>query len=366
MQSLVDEGAIILGKTSLHELAFGITSNNYAFGAVATPYDTSRFAGGSSGGTGSAVAARLAPAGFGTDTGGSVRIPSALNGLAGLRPTILRYSHEGVTPISSTRDVPGPVARTVEDLILLDTVVTGDTSPVPMADLKQVRLGVPIDFMDGIDEETAILATAALQKLKHRGATLVDVDLSGVRTLDEEIGFPIVFYEANRSIKYYLSDYNTNVSLDSLAAQIASPDVKNTFLGAILDGSPGLPSRLDYLSCLDVLLLNLRPQYQDLFQRNKIDAVIYPMTPLPAQPIEGSDDYVWVNGTQVPTFLSFIHNAAPGSTAGIPGITIPFATTEDGLPLGLGLDGPAGSDRHLLSLGLALEKVFGPFPAPEP
>src|SRR5262245_21504711 len=123
-QALLDAGAIVLGKTNMHELALRITSNNAAFGGVRTPYDKSKFAGGSSGGTGSAVAARLAPGGLGTDTGGSVRIPSALNGIAGLRPTVQRYPQVGVTPISSTRDTAGPMARTVSDLILPDSVIT--------------------------------------------------------------------------------------------------------------------------------------------------------------------------------------------------------------------------------------------------
>ncbi len=113
----------MLGKTNMHELALGITSNNAAFGAVVTPYDKGRFAGGSSGGTAAAIAARMAPAGLGTDTGGSVRIPAALNGIVGLRPTVGRYSQQGITPLSHTRDTAGPMARTVRDLVLLDQVI---------------------------------------------------------------------------------------------------------------------------------------------------------------------------------------------------------------------------------------------------
>src|SRR5438477_9739453 len=126
VQALLDAGAIVLGKTNMHELAFGITSNNAAFGPVRNPYDKTRIPGGSSGGNGSAIAARLAPGGIGTDTGGSVRIPAALHGIVALRPTINRYSQVGVTPISHSRDTVGPMARTVSDLILLDSVITRD------------------------------------------------------------------------------------------------------------------------------------------------------------------------------------------------------------------------------------------------
>ncbi len=130
VQKLLDAGAIILGKTNMHELAFGISGYNEAFFTAQpigtrNPYDRSRIAGGSSSGTGAAVGGRLAPGGLGSDTGGSVRVPAALTGGAGLRPTILRYSQEGVTPISHSRDTVGPMAQTVADVALIDSVIIG-------------------------------------------------------------------------------------------------------------------------------------------------------------------------------------------------------------------------------------------------
>jgi len=119
---------VILGKTSMHELAFGVSGYNEAFFTAQpigtrNPYDCTRVAGGSSSGTGAAIAARLAPGGLGSDTGGSVRIPAGLTGGAGLRPTLGRYSQEGVTPIAHSRDTVGPMAQTVADVALLDSVV---------------------------------------------------------------------------------------------------------------------------------------------------------------------------------------------------------------------------------------------------
>ncbi len=141
--ALLDAGAIIIRKTNMHELAFGITSDNAAFGSVANPFDTKTFAGGSSGGTASAIAAGLAPAGLGTDTGGSVRIPAALTGTTGFRPSNGRYPLSGVTPISHTRDTIGLITWNVADLILLDSVIDPHGAAVPSLAAGEIRLGVP-------------------------------------------------------------------------------------------------------------------------------------------------------------------------------------------------------------------------------
>ena len=128
-------GAIILGKTNLHELAYGITGYNAAYGAVGNPYDPTAIAGGSSSGTACAVSAGLAPAGLGTDTGGSVRIPASLTGVVGFRPSSGRYDSSAITPVSHTRDTVGVIARNVDDVILIDAVIALDNplSGIPLA-----------------------------------------------------------------------------------------------------------------------------------------------------------------------------------------------------------------------------------------
>ncbi len=125
---LRDAGAIVLGKTNLHELSFGWTSNNHAFGPVHNPYDATRIPGGSSGGTGAAIAARMAPLGVAEDTEGSIRVPAAMCGIAGFRPTTRRYPTVGTAPISPLFDQVGPHARSVADLALFDAVAAGDAS----------------------------------------------------------------------------------------------------------------------------------------------------------------------------------------------------------------------------------------------
>jgi mandelamide amidase len=145
LQRLLDAGAVLFGKANMHELAFGITNNHGAFGAARNPYNPECIPGGSSGGSAAAVAAGIAPFALGSDTGGSVRIPAALCGIAGLRPTLGRYPQEGIVPISPTRDTAGPLARTVEDLALVDGVISGDASALQPVKLADLRIGVPRD-----------------------------------------------------------------------------------------------------------------------------------------------------------------------------------------------------------------------------
>jgi mandelamide amidase len=362
LKKLLEAGAILLGKTNLHELAFGITSNNAAFGAVANAYDPDRFAGGSSGGTGAAVGARLAPAGLGTDTGGSVRIPSALNGVAGLRPTVGRYPTEGIVPISTTRDTPGPIARTVGDLILLDSVITGSTPGLEPVDLTTVRLGVPAGLTDNLSPETDRLFKEALDKLEAAGVTLVPVDISTELELAGKAGFPIALWEVKQDLAAFLETHETGLGLQDIADEVASPDVKFIFDNLIL-GNQAIPDAV-YRDAMDDMRPLIQSGYAEVFAANKLDALVFPTTPLPAQPIAESDETVSLNGEDVPTFPTFIRNTDPGSVAGIPGLSLPAGLTADGLPVGLELDGPAFSDRHLLALGLAVETVLPDMPAP--
>jgi Asp-tRNA(Asn)/Glu-tRNA(Gln) amidotransferase A subunit family amidase len=119
---LRNAGGLIISKTNLHEFAFGVTSDNKGFGRVGNAHDSNYSAGGSSGGTGAAVGAHIAPTGLGSDTGGSVRIPASVNDIVGLRPTLGRYPNDAVTPVCHSRDTIGPMAHTVEDLIILDEI----------------------------------------------------------------------------------------------------------------------------------------------------------------------------------------------------------------------------------------------------
>jgi mandelamide amidase len=181
----------------MRELAFGPTSNNAAFGPVRNPYDRSRIPGGSSGGTAALVAARLAPAGLGTDTGGSVRVPASLSGVVGFRPTTLRWPQDGIVPISHSRDTAAPIARCVADCALLDGIVTGGPTSLAPINLEGLRLGVPRGhFWDDLDAEVEAILADALARLAAAGVVLVEGDMVDVAALDAAAGFPVALYES--------------------------------------------------------------------------------------------------------------------------------------------------------------------------
>ena len=179
VQRLLDAGAIVAGKANLHELAVGGTSQNDHFGYVVNPWRSDVVAGGSSGGSAVAVAARLVPAALGTDTNGSVRGPCAMNGIAGLRPSFQRYPYGGTFPGTPTRDAIGGMAVDLTDLALLDAILAGEPArTLEPASLKGVRLGRPGgDFTTVLDERTARIMDESVRMLEEAGAEIVAVDL---------------------------------------------------------------------------------------------------------------------------------------------------------------------------------------------
>jgi Asp-tRNA(Asn)/Glu-tRNA(Gln) amidotransferase A subunit family amidase len=359
VQKLLDAGAIVLGKANMHELAFGVTSNNAAFRPARNPYDPSRIAGGSSGGTGVAVGARLTPAGIGSDTGGSIRIPAALCGIAGFRPTTLRWSQAGIIPISHTRDTAGPMARGVDACVLLDGIITGGPCELAPAGIKGLRIGVPRGhFWENLDSETAQIMEGALARLREGGAVLVEGDISG--PLDAAAGFPIVLYETVADLNIYLAEHETGLDYAALVRQVESPDVKGILEGLL--GAGGVPVAA-YREALGKHRPALQEAYRRYFRERGVVVMAFPTTPMPAAKI-GEDETVLLNGTPVPIFPTYIRNTSPGSVAGIPGLSLPAGITGAGLPVGLEIDGPEGSDRRLLAIGLALEALLPSLPAP--
>lgn len=367
VQRLVEAGAIILGKTNMHELAFGISGYNEGFHGAATigvrnPYDQKRFAGGSSSGTGAAIAARLAPAGLGTDTGGSVRIPAAMTGTAGLRPTLGRYPQQGITPIARTRDTAGPMARTVADVALLDAVITGARAPAP-ASLRGVRLGVyRAYFFDNLDEGTRAVTERALERLRAAGAEIVEVDMPRLNALNGAVSFPVAVYEAYDDLAAYLREHRTGLTVEQVTAAIASKDVQGAYKGMVVPRKlVGPKGAVDAKPAYEAAIATHRPalqrHYADTFARYRIEALVFPTTPRVAI-AQGPDASSFDN------LLLFIRNTDPASNAGLPGLSVPAGLAASGLPVGLELDGPPGSDRRLLELGMAIERTLGPTPAP--
>lgn len=345
LQQLIDKGAMVMGKTNLHELAFGITSNNGVFGPVKNPYNTEMISGGSSGGSAVAVAAHIAPFAVGTDTGGSTRIPPALCGIVGYRPTMDRYGSEGAVPISHTRDTLGTMARSVDDIEFIDRVLASNGETMKRTDLKGIRLGVSRDyFYSNLDADVATASEKALKVLKRLGAEIIEVNLENLAALNEAISLPICLYEAIADMEIYLQ--RTGIDFPQLIDGMGSPDVKGLYQA--IRAEPPATSDI-YQKLITEDRPKLQRAYAEYFQQNRLDAMVFPTTKLTARPI-GEDETVVINGEELPTFQAYIHNTDPSSNAGLPGLSVPMGLSRDGLPMGLEIDGPEKSDRKIMEI----------------
>jgi Asp-tRNA(Asn)/Glu-tRNA(Gln) amidotransferase A subunit family amidase len=361
--ALRSAGCVVLGKTNLHELSYGWTSNNLAFGAVRNPYDTTRIPGGSSGGTAAAVAARMAPLGVAEDTEGSIRVPAAFCGLAGFRPSTGRYSTEGCVPISPLFDQVGPHARHVADIALFDSVIANDRRPLEAVSLKGVKLGVVRDYwFTDLDPEVAHLTDLALARLKDAGAEIIDSQLPGLAALIDRTTDDIQNHDVRVALPRYLKEYGANVEFDALLAQ-ASPDIQRLFRRDVLPGGANFVTEPKYAAARDQYLPALRRLYRDYFARTQVAAMVFPTT-LVAAPRIGEETTLEVGSRLTPFETAVARNIAPGSTAGLPGLVLPVGLTRAGLPVSIEFDAPSGADRALLALGLGVERELERLPAP--
>jgi indoleacetamide hydrolase len=358
LRPLLAQGAIIMGKTNLHELSCAWTSNNGTFGAVLNPYDRTRTPGGSSGGSGAAVAARIAPLAIGEDTYGSIRVPATFCGLVGFRPTFERYSDAGVMPLSHRRfDQLGPLARSVTDVILFDSVVTGSHSPVAAVPLEGVRIGTSDYLLQGIDAECGRIVADALDRLRTAGAEIVPLELPASLRAASAVELPLLRYELLDGLKAFLAAEGTGVSVDELISQ-AAPSLQG-----LLNESRRAFSRDDYRA-QDRKQKQIKADASAFFRANRIDALAFAPSLTAAFP-QGDPDTLQINGRSVPLVISIGRQVAIGSCASLSCLVLPAGTTAAGLPVGLEFDAPAGTDRHLLGLGLSLEKALGAVPGPK-
>ena len=355
-----------MGKTNLHELSYGWSSNNLAFGPVRNPYDTSRIPGGSSGGTSAAIAARMAPIGIAADTQGSIRVPAAVCGLYGFRPTQNRYPNAGVAPITALFDQVGPHARSVDDLVLFDEVITGERfarPEDPLAALEGARLGVAREFyFEMLHPDVARITEESIEKLASAGATIVEANVPNLQAFVSEITDPVQVYDTLPSLTRYLEESGAAISFDDVVAA-ASEDIVALFNDYVVAGAPMRPTDEAFARIRDERLPAFRQTMADYFADNQLEGMILPCTQMAAPPI-GQDVEVELNGRMVPFAGVMGRNISTCSTTGIPGLVIPAGLDSDGLPISIELDGPAGSDQRVLALGLAIEQVLGHLPAP--
>jgi mandelamide amidase len=356
-------GAIVLGKTNMHELSFGWTSNNLAFGAVHNPYDPTRIPGGSSGGTAAAIAAHMAPLGIAEDTEGSIRVPAALCGVTGFRPTTRRYSTVGVIPASALLDQTGPHARSMADIALFDRIATGDMRELGRSPLQGARLAVSRGYwFEGLDSEVDRIANEALSKLRTAGVIIVEAEVPGVQELIERTADLIVDHDVRVELTRYLAANGAKAGFDEIVAR-ASPDIRATFAHEVLPGSPAFVSEAAYETVVKVHLPRLRRTFKEYFARTGAAALVFPTTMVTAPRIGDEGDLI-VGGRKVTFDVAIGRNIAPGSRAGLPGLVIPAGIAADGLPVALEFDGPAGTDRSLLALGVSIEQALGHVPPP--
>lgn len=367
VSALLRHGAYVFGKANMHELAGGGTSSNPTFGAVGNPYDPGRVAGGSSGGTAAALAARIAPLGLGTDTAGSVRIPSAFCGTAALRPTSVggsRYSLDGVVPLALDLDTVGPMARTVEDVALMHTAIAGAPRAIA-ARLSEIRIGIPRQhYWEGLDPEVARVARTALARLQAAGATLIDVDVSAYLPETDETFWTLI----NVGMRDDLADFFRRRAIDLDAIKvidaIASRDTRSLFH---LAREAPLTAKI-VATARGAARERIRHGYEAMFRAHGLHAITFPTEPIPAPPINREGDYfeeeIEVGGQTVSKLQIFIRNTRFTCALGVPGLSLAAGLTADGLPVGLEFDGLAGCDVDLLSLGLAVENELGRLPPP--
>jgi len=335
--ALRQAGAVLVGKTNLHEFAFGTTSDESAFGPVRHPLDRERSPGGSSGGSAVAVATGMSFASIGTDTGGSIRIPSAACGVVGLKPGLGELSCDGVVPLSHTLDHVGPLARSVADATLVYRVLAGlpprTAVPRPVGGL---RIGVLREYFEDLLEPDVRAGTAGIQRrLREAGMTLVDARLPHAGDITA-IYLAIVFGEAaalhGHALDTRADRYQPGVRLRLEAARFVLAE--------------------DYLRARKG-----REVIRDDVDRalDRCDVLIAPTLPMEAPPIGAGS--VAIDGVQHPVRNLMLRLTQPFNVSGHPAVSIPCGRTARGLPIGLQLIGRRGGTLPLLECALACEPM---------
>ncbi len=367
VKKLKRAGAVILGKTNMHELALGTTTNNPHFGPTRNPYDFSRIPGGSSGGSAAATAAALCAASLGTDTGGSVRIPAALCGVVGLRPTYGRVGRGGVIPLSLTRDTVGPITRTVVDAALILEVIAGKDGRDPQSVSRSVprysdivedglrgkRFGLPRGFIaELIHPDTVKVLDESIRVIRGRGGIIKEVTLPSLEVA-RAADFNVVMAEAVCLLEEYLKKVDPAASLATCIARMGRD------LGEMLGqqiGRPGsrpVPGYL-YLSTLRNECTRMKSELKGVMAG--LDALLLPTTPTPAPRI-GNDSKMDLHGSMVSVFLTNVRNCVPFSVVGYPAISVPAGHSREGLPIGLQIVGRPWAERTLFGMAYDFERA---------
>jgi aspartyl-tRNA(Asn)/glutamyl-tRNA(Gln) amidotransferase subunit A len=350
LQRLKDAGTVRLGSLQMVEFAYGPTGHNVHYGAVHNPWNVDHITGGSSSGSGSAVAARLTFAALGSDTGGSIRMPAHFCGVTGLKTTVGRVSRAGAMPLSQSLDTVGPLAQTVEDCALLLGLMAGadpqdaTASALPVPDymaatkgpIKGLKIGVPSAFyVDDLDPEVARALDETIAVLKKEGAEIVPVELPDQRQLTAACQIVLATEAAALHKRWMIErqqDYGPQV-LMRLQNGLAIPGV--SYLEAMRWRGPALAA---YLAAV-----------------TRTDAVLAPVAPVPAPTIAESD--VGNSDGAEAVIQRLTRFTRPVNYLGLPSLSIPAGFTKSGLPVGMQLIGRSFDEAVLLRIGAAFQRA---------
>ncbi len=350
VRRLTAAGAVCLGKLNMHECAFGFTGENPHYGDCRNPWNPERIAGGSSSGSAVVVALDICPLAIGSDTGGSIRQPSALCGITGLKPTYGRVSRAGGVPLSWSMDHVGPMVRTAEEAAVVLRVLAGhdpqdpacSQRPVPdyaaalNRPLEGLRLGVPRPwFFDRLEPDVAAALEAAIVQLKALGCRTSDLRLP---LLDEVVGAhrAIIFSEA---ASYY----------QPLVARHGMEFGES--IRALLQAGNFLPA-VDYIKAQRVRT-EVRAAWNRLFA--DFDCLVTPTTPLAATHF--GQQTAMLAGQEVPLVRAFLDVTLPFNLSGHPAVSVPCGFTADGLPIGMQLVGRPFEEERILALAHQYQQV---------
>lgn len=335
-------GAVMVGKTGLHEVAYGVTSDNPHFGTIRNSRDPDRIPGGSSGGSGVAVATGMALMATGTDTGGSIRIPASYCGVVGLKPTYGLVDRAGVKPLGLSLDHVGPLTMTVRDAgLVLDIIGQRQRRPAPQT-MRDVRIGMPQNFyLDRVDPEVAVAVHESVRVAERLGARVVSVRVPDIDALNN-VGRVILLAEAAAIFEPYL-DQRNKFGSDVLA---------------LLDQGRLVPAT-DYVNAQRMRKI-LVADFHRVFET--IDCLFTPTTPITAPRI--GEKQVEIGGEMQETRLATTRFVRGFNVLGYPALSIPCGVVKTGMPAGLQIVGRPYEDGLVLMVGAELEAGFTPGAAP--
>ena len=382
-QKLWEAGAGMLGKLNLDQFAMGSSNETSYFGNVSSPWrkegsNAAMSPGGSSGGSSAAVAARIAPAATGTDTGGSIRQPAAFTGITGIKPTYGRCSRWGVVAFASSLDQPGPMARSVEDCAIMLEAMAGfdpkDATSLQMdvpnwesvldADLKGKRIGIPREYrMDGTDADILDSWEQGKEWLRDAGAEIVDVSLPHTKyalpayyiIAPAEASSNLARYDG---VRYGLRDLPDGAGLQDMYAATRADGFGDEVKRRILIGTYVLSAGFydAYYTQAQKVRALVAKDFENAWA--ECDAILAPTTPTASFPL-GS-----LNDDPLTMYLNDVF-AVPASLAGLPAMSVPAGLNSDGLPLGLQIVGKPFDEQGVLNAGLAIEQRAGFAAKPE-